>query len=47
MHFLHNHWTGFYEPGVIPEARGDAKKMAVGSGRLARNWANAFGIALW
>jgi hypothetical protein len=29
--FLHNRWTEFYEPSVIPEARGDAKTMAVGS----------------
>jgi hypothetical protein len=43
--FLHNHWTKFYEPGVVPEAHGDVKKMAVGSGRSAWNWVNAFGIA--
>jgi hypothetical protein len=45
--FLHNHWTEFYKPGVVPKARGDAKNMAVGSGGSAQNWVNAFGIALW
>jgi hypothetical protein len=35
--FLHNHWTEFYEPGVLPEACGDAKRMAVGSGGSAWN----------
>jgi hypothetical protein len=47
MYFLNNHWTEFYEPGVVPQARGDAKRMAVKSNGSARNWANAFGIALW
>jgi hypothetical protein len=35
--FLYNRWTGFYEPGVLPEAHGDVKKMAVGSGGLVWN----------
>jgi hypothetical protein len=35
--FLHIRWTEFYKPGVLPEARGDAKKMVVGSGGSAWN----------
>jgi hypothetical protein len=30
--FLHNHWTEFYEHGVLPEVRSNARMMAVGSG---------------
>jgi hypothetical protein len=31
---LHNHWTEFYKPRVLPEVRSNAKKMAVGSGGI-------------
>jgi len=29
--FLPNHWTKYYEPGVVREVLNDAKKMAVAS----------------
>jgi hypothetical protein len=31
---LHNHWTKFYELGVVPEARSDAKKYGGGIGQI-------------
>jgi hypothetical protein len=45
--FLHNRWTEFYKPGVVPKARGNVKMMGVKSSESVQNWTNAFGIALW
>jgi hypothetical protein len=45
--FLHNRWTEFYKPTVVPKAHGNAKMMGVKSSGSAQNWMNVFRIPLW
>jgi hypothetical protein len=45
--FLYSHWTEFYNPRVVLEACGNAKRMVMDMGRSVRNPANMFKIALW
>jgi hypothetical protein len=47
FNFLCNHWTKFYNPGVVLEAHGNVRRMAMDTGGLAQNPVNVFGIMLW